>query len=280
MLVAFAIFLGLAANAIAASPGTLYVPSQATGVARAYCPPGRPVIGGGGFVETPPPPPAVPQEEKLRQIHPISDTTGVIAYGNVAIGYQAASSDFADVVVSFAVCGSPKLAGTIQYRSAQATGFARAACLTGEKVIGGGGLVEHSPGYAEVMLRYSHPVGSGGEIPLNDTVVVTSWDTASSDFEDDVTSFVVCTTASITVKYVNQQATGLARASCPAGTTLSGGGGFVEGPTALDFVKLRQSYPISDTTGTIAFGARAIGWQAASSNFADNVGATAICISN
>src|SRR5207249_2082210 len=168
----------------------------ATGVARAFCSTGTKVTGGGGFVETPPPPGAF-KEEKLRQTHPISDRTGVIAFGTSAIGWQVASSDFADTVAAFVVCAARDLA------------------------------------------------------------------------------------AAIDVQYVSAQATGVARALCPAGTTVTGGGGCVETPPPGGFKeeKLRQSYPISDPTGAIAHGTTAIGWQAASSDFSDTVVAFAICAS-
>ena len=75
------------------------------GVARAFCPAGTTVLGGGGFVEQPTPP-GIFKEVKLRQTYPISDATGVLAFGTTAIGWQAASSNFEDTVSSFAICGS------------------------------------------------------------------------------------------------------------------------------------------------------------------------------
>ena len=76
----------------------------------------------------------------LRQSYPISDATGVIAFGTTAIGWQAASADFQNTVAAFAICQA--LDGTINYRMAQAIGLARAFCLADEKVTGGGGFVE------------------------------------------------------------------------------------------------------------------------------------------
>jgi hypothetical protein len=84
-----------------------------------------------------------------------------------------------------------------------------------------------------------------------------------------------------TINYRSSQGTGFARAFCLAGEKLTGGGAFVEAASGLgsDEVKLRQSHPISDETGVIAFGTTAIGWQAASSNFSGVVVAFAICAS-
>ena len=82
-----------------------------------------------------------------------------------------------------------------------------------------------------------------------------------------------------TINYRSAQGNGFARAFCLTGETLTGGGAFVESLNAVGFeeVKLRQSHPISDETGVIAFGTTAIGWQAASSDFGGAVVAFAIC---
>ena len=68
-----------------------------TSVARAFCPPGTVVTGGGGFSLS---------GEGLQQNYPISDETGAIAYGSVAIGWQVAASNFSDVQ-AFVVCVGP-----------------------------------------------------------------------------------------------------------------------------------------------------------------------------
>ena len=57
--------------------------------------------------------------------------------------------------------------------------------------------------------------------------------------------------------------TSVARAFCPAGSIVTGGGGITSGFG----VGLQQSYPISDETGVIAYGSTAIGWQAAAEDF-------------
>ena len=79
------------------------------------------------------------------------------------------------------------------------------------------------------------------------------------------------------VQYISAQgSSGTAvRAFCPAGMKVTGGGGFVEGGSDA----LRQSFPISDTSGTIAFGTTAVGWQVASSNFSGTIVAFVICAS-
>ena len=66
--------------------------------------------------------------------------------------------------------------------------------------------------------------------------------------------------------------TSVARALCPAGTKVTGGGGF-----SLNLVGLQQSHPISDETGVVAFGTTAIGWQIAASDFSP-VQAYVICL--
>jgi hypothetical protein len=66
--------------------------------------------------------------------------------------------------------------------------------------------------------------------------------------------------------------TSVARAFCPSGTKLIGGGGF-----SLNGAGLQQNYPISDQTGVVAFGTTAIGWQIAASDFS-TVQAYAICM--
>jgi Collagen triple helix repeat (20 copies) len=59
------------------------------------------------------------------------------------------------------------------------------------------------------------------------------------------------------------EGTSVARAFCPAGTKVTGGGGITSGFG----VGLQQNYPISDETGVIAYGSTAIGWQAAAEDF-------------
>jgi hypothetical protein len=57
--------------------------------------------------------------------------------------------------------------------------------------------------------------------------------------------------------------TSVARALCPAGWRVGGGGGITAGAGS----GLQQSFPISDNTGVIAFGSTAIGWQAAADDW-------------
>jgi hypothetical protein len=68
--------------------------------------------------------------------------------------------------------------------------------------------------------------------------------------------------------------TSVARAFCPAGYHVTGGGGITTSgmPAAL-----QQSYPISDTDGTIASGPNAIGWQVAADDWSD-VQAFVVCL--
>ena len=144
LLAALALCLVAAAGAYAQPLNVVYVRNVDTGMSRAYCPLPMTLVSGGGFVETPPPA-AGYKEEKLRQSHPISAKTGTVANGIPAIGWQAASSDFTDSVVAFAVCGLPSAAaniGGIQYVGAQGTGIARAYCPANTTVVGGGGFVE------------------------------------------------------------------------------------------------------------------------------------------
>ncbi len=69
--------------------------------------------------------------------------------------------------------------------------------------------------------------------------------------------------------------TSVARAFCLAGEKVTGGGGF---STDAPGVGLTQNFPISDASGTIAFGTTATGWQVASEGFG-NVQAFVICAS-
>ena len=56
--------------------------------------------------------------------------------------------------------------------------------------------------------------------------------------------------------------TSVARAMCPTGTIVTGGGGF-----SVNGAGLQQNYPISDDTGVVAFGSTAIGWQVAATDW-------------
>jgi hypothetical protein len=68
-----------------------------TSVSRAFCPPGTKVTGGGGISIT---------GIGMQQSFPISDTSGVVAFGSTAIGWQVAAPDFSDVQ-AFVVCVGP-----------------------------------------------------------------------------------------------------------------------------------------------------------------------------
>jgi hypothetical protein len=281
--IAAALLLSASMASEASAQEAHYMSRQQTGLARAVCPGTMPVIGGGGFVETHPP--GAFQEETLRQTHPISDRTGVIAFGSTAIGWQVASSNFTGRVAAFAACADRRLADAIsvQYVSGQAIGVAMAFCPAGTKVIGGGGFVEalEEGGLKPVRLRQTHPISDEtGVIAFGSNAI--GWQAASSDFTDTVVAFAVCAAptpgATLDIEYRSAQDTGVARAFCPANTTVTGGGAFVE-TTPFAPVALRQTYPISDATGVIAHGRNAIGWQAASSNFEDTVVSFAICTS-
>ena len=66
--------------------------------------------------------------------------------------------------------------------------------------------------------------------------------------------------------------TSVARALCPTGTRVLGGGGItINGGAALS-----QSFPISGLDGVIAFGTTAIGWQVAAADWSD-VQAFVVC---
>lgn len=60
------------------------------------------------------------------------------------------------------------------------------------------------------------------------------------------------------------EGTSVARAFCAPGQKVTGGGGI---STEGSAVGLTQNYPISDSSGTIAFGTTAIGWQVAAEGF-------------
>jgi hypothetical protein len=175
---------------LAAAISVQYVSSTATGMARAFCPAGTRVIGGGGLVEAEE---GGPREVRLRQTHPISDATGVIAYGTNAIGWQAASSDFADTVVAVAVCAAGGKF-EIAYTSAQGTGGASAFCPAGTIVTAGGGFVETSP-FAPVSVRGTYPISDDEGRGAWDRNAI-GWHTTSSDFRDTVVSFAVCLSGS------------------------------------------------------------------------------------
>jgi hypothetical protein len=83
--------------------------------------------------------------------------------------------------------------------------------------------------------------------------------------------------SAINVQYVTGgmvPGTSVARAFCPRGYVVSGGGGITTSgmPAAL-----QQSFPISDTSGTSAWGSNAIGWQVAADDWSD-VQAFVVCL--
>jgi hypothetical protein len=59
--------------------------------------------------------------------------------------------------------------------------------------------------------------------------------------------------------------TSVARAFCPAGTHVTGGGGHANSWG----VALNQSHPISDETGVVGYGTSSIGWQVAAVDGSD-----------
>ena len=168
------------------------------------------------------------------------------------------------------------------YVYADQAGFASAFCASGEPVVGGGFMAVDPARPEDQSLRATYPiVDASGELAWATTAI--GWRSAEADFNGLVRAYVVCAdarlAAAISVQYVSVEATGMARAYCPAGTKVIGGGGFVngEGKRVSTPVRLRQTHPISDETGAIAFGSTAIGWQAASSDFTGRVVAVAIC---
>jgi hypothetical protein len=73
--------------------------SSTNGAARAFCLPGEKVTGGGAFATD------ASFTRGLIQNHPISDATGVVAWGTTAIGWQAATEGFGPVQV-YVICAS------------------------------------------------------------------------------------------------------------------------------------------------------------------------------
>jgi hypothetical protein len=71
---------------------------SSTGMARAFCVKGEKVSGGGAFTTN--------NGAGLIQNYPISDASGVIAWGTTAIGWQAAVENFNGTVVAFVICAS------------------------------------------------------------------------------------------------------------------------------------------------------------------------------
>lgn len=69
-----------------------------TSVARAFCQPGEAVTGGGGLATS-------PADVGLMQDFPISDATGVGAFGTTAIGWQVAGEGFGGVQ-AYVICAS------------------------------------------------------------------------------------------------------------------------------------------------------------------------------
>jgi hypothetical protein len=65
--------------------------------AKVFCPAGSRVSGGGAT--------SLDNANGLTQNHPISDVTGVFAWGNTAIGWQAAAENWGPVV-AFVICAS------------------------------------------------------------------------------------------------------------------------------------------------------------------------------
>ena len=80
-------------------------------------------------------------------------------------------------------------------------------------------------------------------------------------------------TGSTTVQYITVQSESFARAFCPPGTKVTGGGAFIAGGSYT----LGGSFPIADATGVTASGTTAVGWQAMSSDGIGLVSVTVIC---
>jgi hypothetical protein len=70
--------------------------------------------------------------------------------------------------------------------------------------------------------------------------------------------------------------TSVAQALCPAGYIVTGGGGITTSGTPA---ALQQSFPISDVSGTVAYGSSAIGWQVAADDWSD-VQAFVVCLAS
>lgn len=270
--------------AIPASAGEAFYRSdqEREGVARALCR-GKALLGGGAFIS---PEGLHGEQTGLRTSHPISDRTGTFAWGTTAIGWQAASSGFEDHVASFAICADRDLESRLElsYVREQGEGTVRTFCPAGWWVIGGGGVASATSGSGAVVrsIRSSYPISDEtGVVAWGDNGI--GWQVSSEDFGQTVIAFAVCAKSTepgaVVPRYEQQQAVGVSRSECAAHETLTGGGGFASEENPLDNASLIQSYPISDSTGTIARGRRGIGWQVASAGYDDLVVSHAICVS-
>ena len=263
---AIAVFVWAGMAGEAGAQGAFYVQIDQTGVARAFCASGEPVLGGGASSIR------GSADRSLRQTSPISDKSGASAFDTTAIGWQAATLDAGSLVRAYAVCADALLAAalSVQYVSQAATGLARAYCPAGTKVIGGGGFVTTGKDGGLGQLRQTYPISDeSGVIAWGRNAI--GWQVASSDFKGNVVAFAVCATSpSLQVEYRSTQANddyrGSAMAICPAGTIVTGGGGFVE-TSPYEPVALRATYPIADETGVGAYDRNAIGWQTISNVF-------------
>lgn len=124
----------------------------------------------------------------------IPDATGVI-HGCFKPGGTVRLVDGAcragETAIAWDQQGTP--AFIVQWRHDQGVGLARAMCLPGERLVGGGGFIEAASGNGSdpVFMRQSHPIQDAGGV-IADGTAATGWQVASSNFADTAVAFAAC----------------------------------------------------------------------------------------
>jgi hypothetical protein len=195
-----------------------------------------------------------------------------------AMGGYAAVSEAGDNVTAFAICGTGGPAQTEVVTAtvngpqvAATTASATATCPGGTSLIGGGGLTNNGTTQPSFKVIGSFPSSSSGQPAANGSSNPTSWTAVGASggvgsTSNTTTAFAMCstdTTVQLTVArtdFLDHPETPTtfvtATATCPAGTSLIGGGENADGDatgadggTPQQGVHVRGTYP-SNTDGT------------------------------
>jgi hypothetical protein len=182
-------------------------------------------------------------------------------------GYAANGEGSSGFVTAYAICGA---SGSFSYVSAKATLGSRVAlrvrCPAGTSVTGGGVHVTHAGSSPFVKVNSSEPFdGPDADARRDDGWLASA--SNEGDPRETMTTFAICATSG-SYKYVTGTSTNIpdgtqrtAKANCPGGTSVTGGGVHVGG--ADPEVNVHSTSPFD---GPDADTRRDDGWLASATN--------------
>ena len=230
----------------------------------AACPAGNRVLGGGGFISG-------TSHAVLTELQPITTAGGDRFQVSAAEDQLGEAGTWA--ILAYAFCATApaglEIVNSTSVSASDPFASQSAQCPAGKRLIGAGGKINFGSGQVGLL---THPEGSVG--PIRTTAAgLEDLDGFSGNW--NVTSYAVCVIAGsvLDLRVVQNAAAGdgstfkQATATCPSGMIATGGGGWVDLPAHVEFIK-----PNTGTNPTsVDVAGRAAG------GFTSTVTALAIC---